>query len=581
MELAAALITCLVFYTIYYSRLGMDRALVAIAEAFLAGAVIALALLLLSPHSSGWIEELNPLTQGFLLAAFPEKLLGSLALFYMIARDRREMSVLNSIGYGILIGAGFSFVENIAYAWIYGSQIVYLRLFSSVSMHLTSMGAMGYLMGLGYIRTSRRKTLFSLSLLVPFLLHGLFDFSILSGGSWNFTIPLHIILPVVLLEAAISRAQTLPGKGQLEDQKIRFEEWSLLDRQRGYEKWIRASSSQSKKSSPFFRLPPGTTKNAFALCILLLPVLVFIEPELVPLSVTISYSMYLSLFVLLPASIGVAILSIGSVNPDFFQGRLLRIPIILDWEVYEEGVPAPVSSGISYELAGQSLYLQGSLVEGDSLQIQFRFDRIASPAVSFQVVKHKAKNGHGHLLRVDREVPGFRTFQKKYRLRRLLWGFFYMLHFPGSEGFRKLFIKPRTITQTRRTYRAGDVVFIEGDPARKFYLVEKGKVQILRDTGSGPVALSTVQEGEIFGEMALVQGEQRTATAICSEETVLSSAHSDHLESLIEANPEFASTLIRTLVRRLIHSEEAFMEKLKSLEEAQEKKSDDEPEKEG
>ena len=66
--------------------------------------------------------------------------------------------------------------------------------------------------------------------------------------------------------------------------------------------------------------------------------------------------------------------------------------------------------------------------------------------------------------------------------------------------------------------------------------------------------------------MALVHGEERSATAICMTETILSSALSDHLESLIEANPEFASTLIRTLVKRLIHSEEAFLEKLRSLE---------------
>ncbi|MCB1137779.1 MAG: cyclic nucleotide-binding domain-containing protein [Leptospiraceae bacterium] len=568
MELAAALLTCLVFYAVYYSRLGLDRSLVAILEAVLAGAVIALGLLLLAPHSDDFLEDLNPMSQGFLLAALPEKLLGLLALLYMTIRDRNEMSVKNSIGYGVLIGAGFSFVENIAYAWIFGSQIVYLRLFSSVSMHLTSMGLMGYLLGMGYLRNRKRWIFFLLSFVLPFLLHGLFDFSILSGAEWNYTVPAHIILPVFLVEAAISRSQTLPNLGQLREQGLWFEEWALLDRQRGYEKWIRSSAAQVQKSVSFFRLPPGQAKNTLALCVLLLPILVLIEPELIPLEVTISYSMYIALFVLLPASIGVSILSVGSVNPEFFRGRLLRIPIILDWEVFEEGVPAPIASGISYELSGRSLYLQGNLKQDDSTRIQFRFDRIASPAVDYEIVSQTAKTGDGVLVRIDRQATGFRTFQRRYRLRRLLWGLFYFLHFPGSEGFRKLFIKPSTITQTRRTYQAGDVVFMEGDPARRFYLVEKGKVQILRDTGSGPVALSTVNEGEIFGEMALVQGEERTATAICSAETVLSSAHSDHLESLIEANPEFASALIRTLVRRLIHSEEAFMEKLRSIEKA-------------
>ena len=566
LELAAALVTCLIFYAVYYSRLGMVRTFVAVAEAFLAGAVIAIGLLLLSPYTSDRLELLTPASQGFLLAAFPEKLLGLIALVYMMIRDRNEMSVLNTIGYGILIGAGFSFVENIAYAWIYGSQIVYLRLFSSVSMHLTSMGLMGFLLGLGYIRQRKRWLLAVLSFIIPFLLHGIFDFSILSGGKWNFTIPAHILIPVFALEAAISRSQTLPRKGDLQRDGIWFEEWALLDRQRGYEKWILRSTDQTRSTAPFLRLPPGPAKNAFALCVLVLPILILIEPELIPLTVNITYSMYLSLFVLLPASIGVSILSIGSVNPNFFKGRLLRIPIVLDWEVFEEGIPAPVNSGISYELSGASLYLRGNLEESENRTIQFRFDRIASPAVNFGIVKLAGNSDSGQLIRIDRTAAGFSAFQRRYRARRLLWGLFYFFHFPGSEGFRKLFIKPRTITQTRRTYQPGDVVFLEGDPARRFYLVEKGKVQILRDTGTGPVALSTVEEGEIFGEMALVHGEERSATAICMTETILSSALSDHLESLIEANPEFASTLIRTLVKRLIHSEEAFLEKLRSLE---------------
>lgn len=568
LELPAALITCLIFYAVYYNRLGRVRSFVAVAEAFLAGAVIALALLLLSPYTSQRMEMLTPFTQGFLLAALPEKFLGLLALVYMMIRDRSEMSVKNTIGYAILIGAGFSFVENIAYSWIYGSQIVYLRLFSSVSMHLTSMGIMGFFLGLGYIRERKSWIFFLVAFFIPFLLHGIFDYSILSGGSWNYTIPLHILLPVFFVEAAISRAQTLPQKGELEKDGIWFEEWALLDRQKGYEKWILASTDQIKSSASFFRLPPGALKNVLAICVLVLPALVFIEPELIPLKVTISYSMYMALFVLLPASVGISILTIGSVNPEFFKGRLIRIPIVLDWEVFEEGIPAPVHSGISYELSGASLYLRGNVESGDERQVQFRFDRIASPSVGYETVElsDETSSADGQLIRLDRDVPGFRAFQRRYRIRRLLWGLFYFFHFPGSEGFRKLFIKPRTITQTRRSYEAGDVVFLEGDPARRFYLVEKGKVQILRDTRTGPVALSTVEEGEIFGEMALVHGEARSATAICMTDTILSSALSDHLESLIEANPEFASTLIRTLVMRLIHSEEAFLEKLRSLE---------------
>ncbi|MCB1164893.1 MAG: cyclic nucleotide-binding domain-containing protein [Leptospiraceae bacterium] len=563
-ELIAALMICLVFYGIYYGRLRLERSVLIIAEAFLAGAVIAILLLAIPIEK---VADWRPVTEGFLLAALPEKALGLIAMLYMVLRDRDELSVKNSIGYGILIGAGFSFVENVTYALAYGSDIVYLRLFSSVSMHLTSMGLMGYMVGLGVIRSRKRGLMIGLGFLIPFLLHGLFDFSILTGGLWNYSIPGHIIVPVLILEVAISRSQTLPDAGELARRGIWFEEWKLLDRQRGYQKWILSSAKHETSDAPFFRFPAGVLKNSLAVLLLGIPLFAWLRPEALSFEVNLSVTMFISLFTLLPTSLSISILSIGSINPDFFRGRLIRIPIILDWEVFEEGVPAPIHSGISYELSGRSLFLRGQLEEGKDRRIQFRFDRIESPAVGFQTVIVESGAAEGILIRVDRSVPGFHRFQRSYRMRRILWGIFYYFHFPGSEGFRKLFIKPRTITQTRRTYNPGDIVFKEGDPARRFYLVEKGSVQILRDTGSGPVALSLVQEGEIFGEMALVQGKSRSATAICMDATTLSSALTDHLESLIESNPEFASTLIRTLVRRLIHSEEAFLEKLKSIEE--------------
>jgi CRP-like cAMP-binding protein/RsiW-degrading membrane proteinase PrsW (M82 family) len=565
LELPSALLTCLVFYAIYYRRLHLDRSALTVLEAFLAGAVIALALLALSPYASDFSRGLSPMAQGFLMAALPEKALALLAVFYMMVRDRNAMSIKNTIGYGILVGAGFSFVENVAYALIYGSQIVYLRLFSSVAMHLTTSGLMGFLLGMAYLRERKRWLFGGLSFLVPFLLHGFFDFSILSGGAWNYTIPLHVLIPVLVLEALISRAQTLPGRRELAERGIWYEEWALLDRQRGYEKWILRSTDEKRKRPRFFRLPPGAWKNSLAIVILGLPVTVLLNPELIPLSVTLSYSMYLSLFVLLPASVSASILSIGSVNPQFFQGRLLRIPIVLDWEVFEEGIPGPVANGISYELSGRSLYLRGAPTDTEATFIQFRFDKWASPAVPFRVVTTDHELRDGVLIRIERAPGGFRSFQRRYRARRILWGLFYFLHLPGSEGFRKLFIKPRTMAQSRRKYQAGDLVFREGDAARHFYLVEKGRVQIIRDTDTGPVALSTIKEGEIFGEMALVQGEERSATAVCMTETILSSALSDHLESLISSNPDFASALIRTLVTRLIYSEEAFLEKLKSM----------------
>ncbi|MCF3629041.1 cyclic nucleotide-binding domain-containing protein [Thalassospiraceae bacterium LMO-SO8] len=63
----------------------------------------------------------------------------------------------------------------------------------------------------------------------------------------------------------------------------------------------------------------------------------------------------------------------------------------------------------------------------------------------------------------------------------------------------------------RKMYQAGDRIFKEGDEGLFAYLVQSGSVEIYRE-GSGEV-LSTIGAGGIFGEMALIDGKPRAASA--------------------------------------------------------------------
>ena len=76
---------------------------------------------------------------------------------------------------------------------------------------------------------------------------------------------------------------------------------------------------------------------------------------------------------------------------------------------------------------------------------------------------------------------------------------------------------------TARRYGDGDHVFEEGDPSAEFYLVLSGSVELrhLQPDGSIDHAVGIVDEGQVFGEMAFLDGTPRSATAVAAEDSAI------------------------------------------------------------
>ncbi|MDJ0894648.1 MAG: HlyD family type I secretion periplasmic adaptor subunit [Alphaproteobacteria bacterium] len=70
-----------------------------------------------------------------------------------------------------------------------------------------------------------------------------------------------------------------------------------------------------------------------------------------------------------------------------------------------------------------------------------------------------------------------------------------------------------TDVSSDRTLAAGEVIFREGDPSDCAYVVVEGSVTISKDMESGPVALTELAPGDVFGELGLLDGSPRSATA--------------------------------------------------------------------
>jgi len=104
----------------------------------------------------------------------------------------------------------------------------------------------------------------------------------------------------------------------------------------------------------------------------------------------------------------------------------------------------------------------------------------------------------------------------------------------------------------RKRYPKDTVVFFENEEGDFFFTILEGriKVTILGDDGR-EVILSMLGPGDFFGEMALLDNEPRSATAIAVEESELLSLHRGDFQSVLNDNRSITTALIRVLSARL------------------------------
>lgn len=81
---------------------------------------------------------------------------------------------------------------------------------------------------------------------------------------------------------------------------------------------------------------------------------------------------------------------------------------------------------------------------------------------------------------------------------------------------------------TLRVLRSGRVIFREGAAGEEFFIILKGLVSVTSEHNGNLVQVATLQQGDFFGELALIEaGALRRATCICKEECHLAVLHKD------------------------------------------------------
>ena len=94
-------------------------------------------------------------------------------------------------------------------------------------------------------------------------------------------------------------------------------------------------------------------------------------------------------------------------------------------------------------------------------------------------------------------------------------------------------------------------VFHEGNPSDDAYIIGMGSIEILENTARGQKVMGILGENEIFGEMGLIDGLPRSATARAREDSVVYGLTPQTFDSLVKENPEVLSSILKILTSRL------------------------------
>jgi CRP/FNR family transcriptional regulator len=119
---------------------------------------------------------------------------------------------------------------------------------------------------------------------------------------------------------------------------------------------------------------------------------------------------------------------------------------------------------------------------------------------------------------------------------------------------------PDEVTQTlaaklgQRTFARGMVIFHKGSPGQRLYLIHSGQVRsfVLSNDGH-EITLNLLGPGECFGELAMLDGGPRSASAMAQERTVVYTLERQAFLDLVETQPALARRAMELVTQRLRH----------------------------
>lgn len=116
-----------------------------------------------------------------------------------------------------------------------------------------------------------------------------------------------------------------------------------------------------------------------------------------------------------------------------------------------------------------------------------------------------------------------------------------------------------SFTRFARTFHPGEIIFAEYEPGDSFYLIQAGRVKISKIVGDIEKTIDILQPPEIFGEMAILEGAPRSATAQSVDTVKVLEFNRANFEVLMMGNPQIALRLLKLFTKRIWDQKRRFM----------------------
>ncbi len=108
-------------------------------------------------------------------------------------------------------------------------------------------------------------------------------------------------------------------------------------------------------------------------------------------------------------------------------------------------------------------------------------------------------------------------------------------------------------------YSPNEIIFCEFEPGYEFYFIQSGSVKIVKLINDREKTIDVMTDGDVFGEMAILEQEPRSATAIAMTHVKLLKFHRDNFDALLQGNPQLAYKLLLIFSKRIYDAKRRLM----------------------
>lgn len=126
-----------------------------------------------------------------------------------------------------------------------------------------------------------------------------------------------------------------------------------------------------------------------------------------------------------------------------------------------------------------------------------------------------------------------------------------------DDGSLKVFSLP-AFERFAKRYEPGEVIISEYEPGDSFYLIQSGRVQLVKLVNGNLKNLDILKPGEFFGEMAILDNSARSATCMASGSVKCLEFNKENFELLITGNPQIALVLLKLFCKRIYDQKRRF-----------------------